>query len=71
MPLTRHFKETVAARVQKDPAFAQALLDEAITLFVDGEPSSRCGRLQRPHTVCAPTAGMNSTTPAAVPLILT
>jgi len=28
----------VAARVQKDPPFAQALLDEAITLFVNGEP---------------------------------
>jgi DNA-binding phage protein len=30
----------VAARVQNDPAFAQALLDEAITLFVNGEPAS-------------------------------
>ena len=38
MALTRDFKETVAARVQNDPAFAQALLDEAITLFVNGEP---------------------------------
>ena len=38
MPLTRDFKDTVAARVQSDPAFAQALLDEAITLFVNGEP---------------------------------
>ena len=40
MALTRDFKETVAARVQKDPAFAQALLDEAITLFINGEPDS-------------------------------
>jgi DNA-binding phage protein len=40
MALTRNFKETVAARVQNDPAFAQALLDEAITLFVNGEPDS-------------------------------
>lgn len=40
MALTRDFKETVAARVQNDPAFAQALLDEAITLFVNGEPDS-------------------------------
>jgi len=40
MVLTRDFKETVAARVQGDPAFAQALLDEAITLFVNGEPES-------------------------------
>ena len=38
--LTRNFKETVAARVQSDPAFAQALLDEAITLFINGEPES-------------------------------
>ena len=40
MALTRDFKETVAARVQADPAFAQALLDEAVTLFVEGEPDS-------------------------------
>ncbi len=40
MALTRDFKETVAARVQNDPAFAQSLLDEAITLFVNGEPDS-------------------------------
>jgi DNA-binding phage protein len=40
MALTRDFKETVAARVHSDPAFAQALLDEAITLFVNGEPAS-------------------------------
>ena len=40
MALTRNFKETVAARVQSDPAFAQALLDEAITLFINGEPES-------------------------------
>jgi DNA-binding phage protein len=40
MALTRDFKETVAARVRSDPAFAQALLDEAITLFVNGDPES-------------------------------
>jgi DNA-binding phage protein len=40
MALTRNFKETVAARVQGDPAFAKALLDEAITLFLDGEPET-------------------------------
>ena len=40
MALTRSFKETVVARVQNDPAFALALLDEAITLFVNGEPES-------------------------------
>jgi DNA-binding phage protein len=38
MALTRDFKGTVAARIRNDPAFAHALLDEAITLFVNGEP---------------------------------
>jgi len=40
MALTRNFKDTVALRVQNDPAFAQALLDEAITLFINGEPDT-------------------------------
>ena len=40
MALTRDFKETVAARIQGDPAFARALLDEATSLFVQGEPES-------------------------------
>ena len=40
MALTRDFNETVAARMQKDPAFVQALLGEAITLFVNGESES-------------------------------
>ena len=40
MALTRDFKETVVARIHSDPAFAQALLDEAVTLFVNGEPES-------------------------------
>jgi DNA-binding phage protein len=38
MPLTRDFKQTVVERVQRDPAFARALLDEAATLFLNGEP---------------------------------
>jgi DNA-binding phage protein len=40
MALTRNFKSTVTARVQTDPAFAQALLDEAIKLFINGEPET-------------------------------
>jgi DNA-binding phage protein len=40
MTLTRDFKETVTARVQRDPAFATALLDEAISLFLNGEPET-------------------------------
>lgn len=37
MALTRDFKETVVSRVKTDPAFAQALLNEAVTLFLNGE----------------------------------
>src|SRR5271165_6855518 len=40
MALTRDFKQTVAERVQRDPAFAKALLDEASTLFLNGEPET-------------------------------
>lgn len=38
MVLTRDFKETVKERATRDPAFAKALLDEAATLFLNGEP---------------------------------
>ena len=37
MALTSDFKKTVVARVERDPAFAKALLDEAATLFLSGE----------------------------------
>lgn len=37
MALTRNFKETVVARVERDPKFAKALLDESATLFLNGE----------------------------------
>ena len=40
MPLTRDFKHTVLACVQRDPAFARALLNEAATLFLNGEPEA-------------------------------
>ena len=40
MALTRDFKQTVVERVGRDPAFAQALLDEAATLFLNGEPET-------------------------------
>ena len=36
--LTRDFKETVNVRVQRGSAFAVALLDKAISLFLNGEP---------------------------------
>jgi DNA-binding phage protein len=40
MALTRNFKNTVVARVECDPAFGRALLDEAATLFLSGEPET-------------------------------
>lgn len=40
MALTRQFRQTVAARAERDPAFARALLDEAASLFLAGEPQT-------------------------------
>ena len=40
MALTREFKRTVVERVRRDPAFAKALLDEAATLFLNGEANA-------------------------------
>lgn len=40
MALTRSFKQTVVERVERDPEFAKALLDEAATLFLSGEPET-------------------------------
>lgn len=40
MILTRDSKITVSDRVKRDPAFAKALLDEAMTLFLNGEPDT-------------------------------
>jgi DNA-binding phage protein len=37
MPLTRSFKETVQARVQRDAAFREALLTEAIDALLAGD----------------------------------
>ncbi|MBR2124101.1 MAG: transcriptional regulator [Acetobacter sp.] len=37
VPLTRDFRETVAERIKNDPACAQALLEEAVTLFAEGD----------------------------------
>ena len=40
MALARNSNETVVQRVQGDAAFARALLDEAATLFLNGEPET-------------------------------
>lgn len=38
MAISRDFRETVQERIQNDEAFAAALLDEAVSLFLNGEP---------------------------------
>jgi DNA-binding phage protein len=40
MALTRDSRRTIVERVKRDPAFAKALLDEAVTLFLNGEPDT-------------------------------
>ena len=40
MPLTRSFKETVRARVERDPAFRAALLTEAVEQMLAGDVDS-------------------------------
>lgn len=40
MTSTRDFKETVAARVGRDPDFVRALVAEAMVLFKNGEPET-------------------------------
>lgn len=37
MALTRDYKKTVIARVERDPAFAKALINEAASPFLNGE----------------------------------
>lgn len=38
MSITQDYKHTIAERLTDDPIFAKALLDEAISLFLNGEP---------------------------------
>lgn len=40
MTLTRDSSQTIIERVKRDPAFAKALFDEALTLFLNGEPDT-------------------------------
>jgi DNA-binding phage protein len=37
MPLTKLFKDTVKARVERDPAFGVALFQEALSAFFEGD----------------------------------
>lgn len=37
MPLTTLFKDTVKARIERDPAFAATLFEEALSAFFEGD----------------------------------
>jgi DNA-binding phage protein len=37
MALTRSFRDTVQVRIQREPAFGQALFQEAVQLLMDGD----------------------------------
>jgi DNA-binding phage protein len=38
--LTQDSRQTIVERIARDPEFARALLDEAATLFLNGEPDT-------------------------------
>lgn len=40
MALTRDFKDTVVARVQRDPRFREALLTEALNAYLEGDTAA-------------------------------
>src|SRR5574340_270162 len=40
MALTREFKDTVAARIQRDPRFREALFTEAMNAYLAGETAA-------------------------------
>lgn len=40
MALSHDFRQTVSERIEYNPAFAKALLDEAASLFLNGEPDT-------------------------------
>lgn len=40
MALTRNFKKTIVDRIERESAFAEALVDEAANLLVSNEPET-------------------------------
>ena len=46
MALTRDYKQTVVARIKRDPKFARALYAEAITTLLDGETTEGLSMLR-------------------------
>jgi hypothetical protein len=54
MTLTRDPQETIVTRVNADPAFAQALLEEAAALYLEGEANTAKATL---HMLISATVG--------------
>jgi hypothetical protein len=48
MALTRDFRETVAARAQRDPRFREALFTEAINSYLAGDTAAGKSTLRDP-----------------------
>jgi DNA-binding phage protein len=46
MALTRDYKETVVARIQRDPKFARALYAEAVGALLEGETAQALSMLR-------------------------
>ena len=46
MALTREYKETVLARIKRDPKFAKALYAEAVTALLEGETDEALSMLR-------------------------
>lgn len=40
MALTRDYKQTIRERAERDPNFATALMNEAVSSFLNGEPET-------------------------------
>jgi DNA-binding phage protein len=54
MTLTRDSQETIVTRINADPAFAQALLEEATVLYLQGEANTAKATL---HVLVVATIG--------------
>ena len=53
MALTRYFKETIQARVERDPAFREALLKEGIECILAGEAETGKAVLHGYRIICS------------------
>ena len=49
MALTRHFKETIGARIERDPTFREELLKEGVECLLSCDLEDRQGDTARLH----------------------